>query len=144
MPMAFKSITDYHDIVKNAEDKKLTMTVIGHLDEPMNNMGIGDLILFVGSTKRLQGIDKFLIGRMKMFLVCNHITAKHQVNQLMLFDEVVFKTSCVTKDVYNECITMVKLVNGLNNYGFSSQEVYQYLLKCVSEFFELTDEKGDY
>ena len=138
------SVNDYERIITTAEEQKREITLIGYLDEPRHNMGVGDLLLFVGSTKKLHGINKFLLNRTNTFLRCNSMNAKLCGNRLTIFGEVIAKTVYLGSPKYNSCLLMVKIVNGLNNYGVTNKEIYEYLLNSVEKFFELTGEKGDY
>ena len=138
------SYADYERITRRAETELRELTLIGYLDEPVQNMSVGDLILFVGSTKKIQGIEKYLLNSIKTLLVCNSMNVKQNISQLLLYGEVIVKTTYVSSPTYSSATVLVKIVNGLNNYGIAGYEVYKHVLESVDKFMRLIGGKGDY
>lgn len=144
MLQPLKSVNDYDYIVKTAEERKIQLTMIGYLDEPFMNMGTGDLLLHISSVNSLHGIDKYIIKEFKTFLESNSVSVVQFGTRLMVFDEVVYKSSYEWNKRRGSCLILVKIVNGLNNYSVAGYEAYKQLLESVDKFLRLTGEKGDY
>jgi len=138
-----KTVDNFEHIIEVAKEQSRKITLIGYLDQPYKNRDIGDLLLYVGLPDNICGWGKYMLRALKLKLMGSSLIVKINNNKLIMFDETIADYTHTLEFGCGSGLLLVKLTDGLNNFGITGTEVRAWLLQASSEYFELISKGGD-
>jgi len=143
MLQVLPSIDDFERITDIAKTRFDQITLIGYLDKSFKLFEQNDLLLYFGSKTSIHGYGERLLSNIKFYLMTQGLIVKQHNNKLIMFDEVIAEYTQSINENYWFGLILIKLVDGLNDYGIASYEMYKLLLEIANYYLKSNSEKGD-
>jgi len=143
MLQVLTSVNDFERITEIAKNSFIPITLIGYLDTSFEGFNEGDLLLHIGLNDTIHCCGKQLLSRVKLYLLSKGLNTKQCDNSLLMFNEVIVKYQEKIEKTYWSGLLLIRLVDGLNNFGIASYEMYNLALELADYYLKLNSKKGD-
>lgn len=143
MLQVLKSIDDFERIADIAKTSNRQITLICYLDKPYKNLQLGDLFIYVGSTKNLTTWVSHLLHRIQLKLTAELLNTRFCKNKLYVLNELLVESEYYPSSCYSSGIVTIKLIDGLNDFGIASFEMYNLVLEATDYYLKIASTKGD-
>lgn len=124
----------FDDIVNTNFEAKTSVFVIGFSDRTTAILDEKDLVLYLGTEHNAHKWCKYVVYALRKWLMTKRISAHEIDDKLMVSDIVLAEYEEELEPTYSKNIVIVRVPNGLNQYGITGDEVYEVLNTVVNHY----------
>lgn len=143
MLQVLTAISDFDRITNVAKDQGIQLTLIGYLDEPYKTLKPGDLIIYVGSTKKILGWSNHVLHKIQYKLTAELLNTRICKTKMYVLNEILIESTQSSSDTYHSGLITIRLIDGLNDFGIAGFEMYNLVLEATDFYLRLISEKGE-
>lgn len=134
MTHVLKTIDNFESLVQTYRTKTTQVFIVGHIDKPHYLGEVNDLVFYVGAPANIYNWGKYMLISLQQWLLAKRINVKHYQNQLLVSDTIVLTYTEHMSESYSYSTVIVKIPDGLNQYGITGDEVYEVLNTVVNHY----------